>query len=117
MLAGIFVARYAGPEVVGTLAYGLAYVAVFTFVLGLFGTPHIKLISEGKPLNKCMGTSARLQLGSMSTYLIFVSGWIVFQKYVLGNNFESQAQETVIWIFVFFNAECVNENETHVSIN
>ena len=31
MIAGIFVARYAGPEVVGDLAYGIAYVSIFSF--------------------------------------------------------------------------------------
>jgi O-antigen/teichoic acid export membrane protein len=101
MIAGIFVARYAGPEVLGTLAYGVAYVTVFTFIIGIFGSPHIKLISEGKPLDKCLGTFARLQLGSLATYLIIVSGWILFQKYVIGYEFESKDQEKVIWIFVF----------------
>ncbi|MBI4648426.1 MAG: hypothetical protein HY738_18040, partial [Bacteroidia bacterium] len=47
---GILVARFAGPTIIGTVAFGFAYVTVFGFINGLFGVSHIKLVSEGYDL-------------------------------------------------------------------
>ena len=47
--ASIVVARIAGPTVLGTVAFGLAYVSMFSFIADLgIGTAHIKLVSEGE---------------------------------------------------------------------
>jgi O-antigen/teichoic acid export membrane protein len=98
MIAGIFVARFAGPEVVGTIAYGTAYVSILAFITSLFGTPHMKLVSEGKPLDDCIHVYTRLQLSSIFVYFILVALWVIIQKFVLGFVFESRTHETVIWL-------------------
>lgn len=103
-IGGIFVARYAGVEVMGTLAYALAYVNIFGFVTGIFGTGHLKLVSEGQPLGKCMGTFGRLQSASIIFYIILVLSWFLSQKYLFGHQFESKDVEIVIWLYVFMNA-------------
>jgi O-antigen/teichoic acid export membrane protein len=43
MVASFIVARIVGPGVMGTIAYGLAYVSIFLFISDLV---HIKFISE-----------------------------------------------------------------------
>lgn len=101
MLAGIVVARVAGPEVVGIIAYGTAYVSVFGFVNGLFSTGHIKLISEGQDMGKCNTTYAYLQGGSIVLFFFLVSGWFIVQKYLFDYPFDSKTQQIVIIILLF----------------
>lgn len=96
MLAGIVVARTAGPGVVGTLAYGAAFAGILSFTNGLFGTPHIKLVSEGRDHSQCMAVFARLQGASVSLYLIATLGWFLVQRYLLGYQFESTSIQIVI---------------------
>lgn len=96
MVAGIIVARVAGPEVVGTIAYGTAYVSIFGFVVGLFGTGHIKLISEGRDLGNCVTTYSWLQLGSIGFFAIVVGSYYLAQKYIFHHVFESRIHEQVI---------------------
>lgn len=98
MISGIFVARIAGPEVLGTIAYATAYVSIFGFITGLFGTGHIKLISEGKNLGACMATYTRLQTVSIAIFFAVVLGWFSIQKFVLNHVFESKIHELVILI-------------------
>ncbi len=98
IISGIVVARIAGPEVLGTVAFGTAYVSIFGFITGLFGTSHIKLISEGRDLGKCVSTYTRLQSGALLLYLTVVFGWFLFQKEVLNHSFESKIHETVVII-------------------
>jgi O-antigen/teichoic acid export membrane protein len=98
LIAGIFVARYAGPNVVGTIAYGVSYVSVLLFIPEIWGTPHIKLVSGGNPLQTCMATYLRLKLSSLLAYILIMVGIILIQKYVLKHTFEDEAIEVVIWI-------------------
>ncbi|MBN1932405.1 MAG: oligosaccharide flippase family protein [Desulfobacterales bacterium] len=101
MFAGILVARIAGPGVVGVLAYGTSYIGVWGFATGLFGSGHIKLVSEGQDIGKCMTVYSRLFLGSITVYFIAVTGFFFFQKYVLHVEFESKTQQLVIMLLLF----------------
>jgi O-antigen/teichoic acid export membrane protein len=103
MLAGIVVARVAGPEVIGTIAFGTAYVSVFGFIKSLFSTGHIKLISEGQDLGSCNSTYTVLQGGSILFYFLLVSSWFLFQKIFLNYSFESKEQQIVIVLLLFAN--------------
>ncbi|MFX0132347.1 MAG: oligosaccharide flippase family protein [Candidatus Hodarchaeota archaeon] len=100
--ASIVVARIAGPTVLGTVAFGLAYVSMFIFIsdLGL-GTAHIKLVSEGKDLGKCISTYTVLRSVTTSFFFILVLGIFLFQKYVFYADFESTTHEYVIFIMLF----------------
>lgn len=101
LFAGIIVARLAGPEVVGTIAYGTSYVMVWGFLTGLFGSGHIKLVSEGQNIGKCMAVYSRLLIGSVALYFFVVSGFFLIQKYVLHLKFENDAQQLVIFLLFF----------------
>ncbi len=109
MLAGIVVARIAGPSVVGTLAYATSYVGIFGFLNGLFGSPHIKLASEGRDHDTCMAVYARLSIISGVVYFTVTLGWFLIQKYILHYSFESRAVQIVILLtlltFVFHKFE------------
>jgi len=101
MVASFIVARIVGPGVMGTIAYGLAYVSMFLFIsdLGL-GSAHIKLISEGQDEAKCIATFARLKIFTTSLYMLVVLSVYLSQKYLFHYQFESKSQEIVILIYL-----------------
>jgi O-antigen/teichoic acid export membrane protein len=101
LFAGIIVARVAGPEVVGMIAYGTAYVGLWGFILGLFGTGHIKLISEGQDIGKCMSVFSVLTIWSVLIYFVVVVTFFLLQKFILNVEFESATQQVVIFILLF----------------
>jgi len=101
MISGIVLARVAGPEVLGTIAYATAYVGIFGFITGLFGTGNIKLISEGKDLGDNLATYSRLQIIAIIIFFFSVLVWFAIQKYILIHQFESKIHEQVIIITLF----------------
>ncbi|NBC08452.1 MAG: oligosaccharide flippase family protein [Bacteroidetes bacterium] len=102
MVAGLVVARIAGPEVIGIIAFGTAYISIWSFFTGLFGTGHIKLISEGKPLDRCMTTYTWLQGGGVAVFVLAVLGAFFFQK-AFFDAFESRTHEIVILLLLLAN--------------
>jgi len=93
----IVVARVAGASVLGTIAFGTAYVSMFIFIsdLGL-GSAHIKLVSEGKNEAACNGTFVRIQAILVGVFFIIVLGFFLSQKYIFTYHFESNVHEKVI---------------------
>jgi O-antigen/teichoic acid export membrane protein len=54
-----FVARYMGPEPLGIISAAMAFSIIFMEFAGLgYGIAHVKKVSEGKDLGKCIGTFA-----------------------------------------------------------
>jgi len=101
MIAMFIVARIVGPGVMGTIAFGLAFVSMFAFIsdLGL-GSAHIKLISEGKDESECIGTFAVLKTLLIGIYAAVTAGYYLTQKYILNIPFESEEHEIVILIYL-----------------
>jgi O-antigen/teichoic acid export membrane protein len=101
MIAMFVVARIVGPGVMGTIAFGLAFVSMFAFIsdLGL-GSAHIKLISEGKDESECIGTFAVLKTILVGLYAAVTAGYYFTQKYILNIPFESREHEIVILIYL-----------------
>ena len=98
--ASIVVARVAGPTVLGTVAFCLAYVSMFQFVTDLgLGAAHIKLISEGQDLGKCISTYLRLKLFTIVLYSLVILSFFFCQKYIFNVSFESAAHQYIIMIF------------------
>ena len=99
--ASIVVARVAGPTVMGTIAYALAYVKMIGFIsdLGL-GTAHIKLISDGRDEGSCNTTFAVLKAVVSVLFIIFFFMMFLIQKYYSQDGFESEVHEYVIYILL-----------------
>ncbi|MFZ4590874.1 MAG: oligosaccharide flippase family protein [Ignavibacteria bacterium] len=101
MIAMFIVARIVGPTVLGTLAFGLAFVSMFLFIADLgLGSAHIKLISEGQDECKCIGTFAILKSGLIMLYTSTILVYYIVQKYFLHIAFESKEHEYVILIYL-----------------
>ena len=94
--AGIIVARIAGPSLVGVLSYGTAYTSILAFITGIFGSAHIKLVSEGREHSNCLAVYGRLRNVSAIVYFIATAGMFVIQKYLLNYKFESKEIQIVI---------------------
>ena len=77
-IALLFVARKMGAEAIGEFSYAMSLVGAFTF-LAFFGfrMAHVKRISEGLDLGKCIGTflSIRLFLISVMLFVFSFSYW------------------------------------------
>ncbi|OQY05507.1 MAG: hypothetical protein B6I20_01115 [Bacteroidetes bacterium 4572_117] len=99
--ASIVVARVAGPTVMGTIAYSLAYVKMIGFIYDLgLGTAHIKLISDGRDEGKCNSTFAVLKGGASILFMLAFWSMFLSQKFIFDVEFESQIHEYVIYILV-----------------
>jgi len=99
VVASIVVARIAGPTVLGTVAFGTAYVSVMLFIADLgIATAHIKFLSEGKEEGKCIGTYAVLKTATTLLFVMVVLSFYLVQKHVFDKEFESKVHEYVIFI-------------------
>lgn len=96
MFSTIIVARYAGPEVLGQVAYGMAYASLFTIITGLWGTPHIKIISEGTPIGAAMGVFVRLKILTLLLFLVLGFSWAHFLQDIFLNVSFSRRQLLII---------------------
>ncbi len=95
----IVVARIVGPTVLGTVAWAMAYVQMFSFVADLgLGTAHIRKLSSGEDEAKCNATFAVLKAWTISFFIAAFAGFFLFQKYILNYEFESAAHEYVLFI-------------------
>lgn len=101
MLGMLIVARILGPNVLGTVAFGLAFVSMFLFVsdFGL-ASAHVKLISEGQDEAKCNGTFARIKVLLIILYVFVVTGFYLIQKYIFGVKFDTPDHDYVIFIYL-----------------
>lgn len=99
IIASLVVARVAGPTVLGTVAFGTAYVSFLVFLADLgISTAHIKLLSEGQDEEKCNSTFAILKLSLIVIFVLGVLGFYAVQKYLFDKEFESDVHEYVIFI-------------------
>ena len=99
---GIVVARLAGPEVIGTVAYGVAYVSIFGFGLGLFGSSHMKLVSEGQNQGNCIKTFSVLQTLNIILFILIFSGWFLYQLFISRYPFQKEQVWVIVIYFIFF---------------
>ena len=101
LVSTIVVARIAGPTVLGTITFGLAFVNMFRFMgtLGL-GSAHFKIMNEEGNKADCTTTYALLHLITKTLFLTFVTGYFLAQKYLLNFPFESKEHEYVIIVFM-----------------
>ena len=95
------VARYLGPSVMGYIVFALSFVALFNFAADMgFVNAHIKSISYGMDLKKCIGTFMALRAALTGVMVALVLGSVAIWKFVLHKGFYDSTSETVIYVFV-----------------
>jgi O-antigen/teichoic acid export membrane protein len=105
-LAGLVVlAKFwgdAAPAALGTIAFAMSFISLFGIISDLgFSSAHIKRISEGKNLGKCIGTFAAIKIILTIVLVIGVIGTIFILKYVLNRGFYDATTESVVIIVLF----------------
>jgi lipopolysaccharide exporter len=100
-LAGtIAVARLAGADVLGTVAFALSYVSILTFIsdMGL-GTAFIRLASLQENEEKdILATFARLKIGFVALFVVTILSMLGSQLFIFDVSFETEAH---IWVILF----------------
>jgi O-antigen/teichoic acid export membrane protein len=101
---GLFcIARYMSPSDYGIVAFAMGFVTLFTIFSDLgFNSAHIKRVSEGKKLGRCIGTflSIRALLIIVSTVIIFASLFVWTN--IIGRGFETPDHLAAIYIFIVY---------------
>jgi O-antigen/teichoic acid export membrane protein len=100
-VALFFIARYMGPEDYGIIGFAIGFVGLFALLCNLgFNEAHVKRISEGKDLGKCIGTFAAIKVGLVGLMSIAAISAVFFWKFVLNRGFESNNHEIAIFIII-----------------
>jgi len=98
-----FIALYMQPWEYGVVGFAYGFVALFTIFGDLgFGQAHIKRVSEGKDLGKCVSTFASIKLiltGVLaSTTILSIAIW----RYIFGRGFESPLHEQAVYLLLAY---------------
>ncbi len=100
-IALYFIARYMSPEAYGIMAFAYSFVALFT-IFGKFGfdQAHIKRVSEGKDLGRCIGASITTKIALLSLMTVIIIAAIFFWKMIMNRGFETSTHETAVYIMI-----------------
>lgn len=91
------------PSALGIIGFAMAFLSLFQIISDLgFSRAHIKRVSEGKDLGKCIGTFAAIKifLTLIMVSIIFISIYIM--KNVFHGGFYDATTESVIYVLVFY---------------
>lgn len=100
-IALIFVARYMGPIPLGIIGFGSGFVGLFSFLTYLgYDVAHLKRVSEGKDLDKCIGTYLTVKIILSVITIVVVVGVIFIWKLIFHGEFESPTHEIVLYILL-----------------
>ncbi|MEA2053855.1 MAG: flippase [Candidatus Thermoplasmatota archaeon] len=98
-----FIALYMDPWEYGVVGFAYGFVALFSVFGNLgFDSAHVKRVSEGKDLRKCIGTfiSVKLFLAGFMASVVILS--IAIWKYVIGRGFESPLHEQTVYVMLAY---------------
>ena len=102
----VILAKYWGnyaPEALGVIGFAMAFVGLFSIIGDLgFYQAHIKRISEGKDLGRCIGTYAAIKIILTIIMIIVVLIAIYIQINVLGTGFTDATTLSVIFVFLLY---------------
>jgi O-antigen/teichoic acid export membrane protein len=100
--SSIVIARIGGPNVVGTLAFGMAFVSVFQFVTDLgIGTAQQKLITSTDNIGDYIATYTVLKIITSFIFLIVIVSYYYIQVNFFGNHdIDKPEIKTVIFIYI-----------------
>ncbi|MBU4189709.1 MAG: flippase [Candidatus Thermoplasmatota archaeon] len=106
-LVGLFIlAKLWGsfaPTALGIVAFAMSFLGLFAFISDLgFGGAHIKRVSEGKDLGKCIGTYVVVKLILTTTMVAVVLGGIFVWKTLLHQGFYDATTESVIYVMLLY---------------
>ena len=101
IISWTFVARNMPIGYVGIVYFAMGFGGMFSFVVDLgFGAAHVKRISEGEDVGRCIGTFMAIKSVLIIVFVIIVVTSIFVWKNVMGRGFNSPNHELMIYIMV-----------------
>jgi len=95
-----FVAHFMGPEPLGIIGFATGILGMFSFFLYLgFEGSHVKRISEGMDISKCISTYATIRIFLTSFFIITILSSIFIWETFFDNKFIYE-QKIVIYILL-----------------
>jgi len=103
-IALLFVARRMGASAIGEFSYALSLVGSFTFIAFFgFKMAHVKRISEGLDLGKCIGTFLSIRLFLISLMLItFISSYWFWTGFLGKEIYDIQTSGLLLTVVLYY---------------
>ena len=103
-IALLFVARKMGAEAIGEFSYAMSLVGGFTFIAFFgFRMAHIKRISEGLDLGKCIGTFLSIRLFLISfMLLVFASFYWVWTVFMEKEFYDIKTPNLLLFVLLYY---------------
>lgn len=104
-IAIFLVARYmqAPDYALGVVGFAYGFVSLFHIFDNLgFNEAHVKRVSEGKDLSKCIGTFASIKIVLTGLMAILMVGSIFLWEYIIGRGFESPEHKTAVYVMLVY---------------
>jgi len=106
-----FISRYMSAYEFGVVGFALGFVHLFQFLGDMgFNQAHIKKISEGKNLGKCIGTFFVARIGFVCLMISAVISSIFIWKIIINQGFESTTHEYAVYIILLYCSLAVFSN-------
>lgn len=98
-----FITRYMSPSDYGIVSFAIGFVTLFSIFTDLgFQSAHIKRVSEGKKIERCVGTFLTIRLSLISISFILIIGFLYLWTTILGRGFETPTHLSAIYIILGF---------------
>ena len=103
-IALLFVARRMGAEAIGEFSYAMSLVGGFTFIAFFgFRMAHIKRISEGLDLGKCIGTFLSIRLFLISfMLLVFASFYWIWTVFLEKEFYDIKTPNLLLFVLLYY---------------
>lgn len=111
-----FITNNIDQDFVGSIGFAISFLGFFSIITDLgYSSAHIKRVSEGKDLGRCIGTlmTIKLVLLSIFTVLLFISLW-GYKNIYPQENFANSYDENVIRLMLVW---AILSNITSVATN
>ena len=91
------------PEAMGIIGFAMAFLAIFNIIADLgFNSAHVKRVSEGKDLGRCIGTYAAIKLILTGLMVTTVFVGIFIWKNLFHGGFTDATTESVVFVFILY---------------
>ena len=102
-IALLFVARKMGANALGEFSYALSLVGGFTFLAFLgFNMAHVKRVSEGQNLGKCLGTFISIRFFLITVMLVVFASFYWFWRFFLGKNLYDTTPDLLFLVVIYY---------------
>lgn len=103
LISFYYIANQVSVSDYGMVISAMAFAGLFSLISDLgFGSAHIKRVSEGQDLGRCIGTYFAVKIVLILAFVISVIAGLFFWTYVLGRGFETKSDIYMILIMIIY---------------